>query len=101
MAAKEPRVACATPTPGKKSKNIPQWKYDAIRTAIRKVVPRNKEGIEFAALFALVEQALSAEDKKNLGSIPWHTTHVKLDMECKGELERVPDSKPQRLRRVR
>src|SRR4051794_36708187 len=94
-------VRCETPAKGKATKSIPQWKYDVLRTAIRRVVPKNRTGIEFSKLFDLVAGELTAEERANLGWLPWHTTPVKLRLEVLGELERVPDSKPQRLRRVK
>jgi hypothetical protein len=101
MAAAEAKVRCDTPTPGKSSTNIPKWKYDLLRAAIRKVVPKNKAGVEFGQLFQLVAQELTTDDRKKLGSLPWYTTTVKLHLEVIGELERVPDAKPQRLRRIK
>ena len=101
MAKEEPKVLCETPTPGKQGTRILKWKYDAVRRAIRKIVPRSKHGIEFQEIANLVEQALSAEDRENLGSISWYTVTVKLDLEIRGEIERIPGSKPQRIRRVR
>jgi len=101
MAKNEAKVLCETPTPTKKGTRIPQWKFHAVRAAIRKVVPRSKEGIEFRELPELVEQALSPDDCRNLGSITWHTVTVKLHLEVIGEIERIPGSKPQRIRRVR
>ena len=32
------------------------------------------------------------------GSVGWYATAVKLDLEARGELERVPGAKPQRVR---
>src|SRR5689334_666576 len=101
MAAAKSMAKCETPSEGKSAKNIPQWKYDLLRTAIRKVVPKNKTGVEFRQLFDLVANELTLEERAKLGSLPWYTTTVKLHMEVIGELERVPDSKPQRLRRVK
>ncbi len=101
MATQEEKVLCETPTPGKEGTRIPQWKYDAVRAAIRKVVPRGNEGIEFRELPHLVEEALPADARRKLGSVTWHTVTVKLHLEVIGELERIPGSKPQRIRRVR
>lgn len=95
------KVLCETPTTGKKGTRIPKWKYDAVRAAIRKIVPRSKEGIEFRDLPNLVKEALSAEAVDSLGSVSWHTVTVKLHLEVIGELERVVGAKPQRVRRVR
>jgi len=94
------KVLCQTPTPGKQPTRIDRWKYDLVRAAIQDVVPRNETGIEFDDLPALVKQRLATSDLDKLGSVSWYTTTVKLDMEVKGELERVPGSKPQRLRLI-
>lgn len=98
MASKEDKVTCETPTPGKKPTRIAKWKYDLVRTAILAVVPCDDQGVEFRVLPKLVEGQISADDLKRLGSVSWYTTTVKLDMEVKGVIERVPASKPQRLR---
>ena len=97
----EAKVRCETPTKGKSAKHIAKWRYDLLRNAIRRVVPKHREGVEFRQLFDLVRKELSPEDLARLGSLPWYTTTVKLHMEVIGELERVPDSSPQRLRRAK
>jgi len=97
----EAKILCETPTAGKAGTRIPKWKYDAVRKAIRKVVPRSKEGIEFRELPTLVEQALSTAAHRSLGSVAWHTVTVKLHLEVLGEMERIAGSNPQRIRRVR
>ena len=101
MAKVETKVLCETPTPGKKGTRIPQWKYDAVRAAILKVVPRSKEGIEFRKLPDLVEEVLSVDARRNLGSVTWHTVTVKLHLEVIGEIERIARFRPQRIRRLR
>lgn len=97
----EEKVLCQTPTPGKKGTWIAKWKYDAVRKAIRTVVPRNKQGLPFEDLPELVQAALTSEQLEKLGSVMWYTVTVKLHMETAGELERVPGAVPQRLRRVK
>jgi len=92
------KVLVETPTPGKQPTRIDKWKYDLVRAAILAVVPANEHGIEFNALPQLVEEYLSPDELSNLGSVSWYTTTVKLDMEVKGELERIPGAKPQKLR---
>ncbi len=95
---KEERVLVQTPTPGKQPTQIDKWKYDLVREAILSVVPADTKGVEFSQLSQQVEAQLSSEDLERLGSVSWYTTTVKLDMEVKGELVRIPGSKPQRLR---
>lgn len=58
-----------------------------------------RDGVEFRCLSSMVEERLAADERANLGSTGWYTTTVKLDLEAKGEIERVPGSTPQRLRR--
>jgi hypothetical protein len=101
VATNETKILCETPTPGKKGTRIAKWKYDAVREAIRKVVPSSQEGIEFRKLPGLVEHALSAEHRQQLGSVTWHTVTVKLHLEVIGEIDRIAGSKPQRIRRRR
>ncbi len=91
------KIACRTPTPGSSATRIDKWKYDLVRKAILKVVPRKGEGVVFRKLPDLVEKQLSSAELKKLGSVGWYTATVKLDMEVQGELSRVRDSKPQRL----
>ena len=93
------RVLCQTPTPGKTGTRIARWKYDVMRRAVLAALPADGPGIPFAELPALVEQALDRDTRERPGSISWYTTTVKLDLEVRGEIERVVGSHPQRLRR--
>lgn len=101
MARIEPTVLCETPTPGKRGTRIPKWKYDAVRKALRSVIPKSKEGIRFEDLPELVAGVLGEEERARLGSVVWHTVTVKLHLETIREIERIPGMSPQRLRRVR
>ena len=93
----EPRTLCRTPTPGKKPTSIPTWKYDAVRSAILEVVPREGPGLLAKDLPKRVAAELPSELRDRLGSVSWHTTTVKLEMEVAGELRRVEGARPQRL----
>jgi hypothetical protein len=96
MSAEE-KVLCETPTLGKQPT---RWKYDLVRSVILAVVPADEQGVEFSKPPELVEGQLSPNDLENLGSVSWYTTTIKLDLEVKGDIERIPGSNPQRLRRV-
>lgn len=98
MTEQDEMVLCRTPTPGKKGTRIPRWKYDLVRKAILRVLTPQTAGVPFKDLPSLVENQLSKEDQERLGSISWYTTTVKLDLEVRGEIERIPDLTPQRLR---
>jgi hypothetical protein len=91
------RVTCRTPTPGKKPTRIAKWKFDLLRRAILSVVPRRGEGVRFSDLPALVADKLKKDERADLGSLNWYTTTVKLELEVRGEIRRIPGSEPQRL----
>jgi len=93
------KIVCATPTPGKRTKRIDRWKYEAVRKTILAALPRRGEGLLFEDLPGEGERRLSAEDRAQLGVVKWYTATVKLALEVKGEIARVTGSKPQRLLR--
>ena len=84
---------------GKPAPRIDKAKYEMVREALLKIIPQNEEGVPFTTLADRVAESLTREQLSKLGSIGWYTTGVKLDLEARGEIERVPGSKPQRLRR--
>ena len=55
MPKTDDKVTCRTPTPGKKPTRIDRWKYDLLRKAILKVVPKKGEGVDFWDLPRLIE----------------------------------------------
>ena len=78
---------------GKTGVNIDRQKYDVVREAILEAV-RTNGTITFGDLTAEVRSRLEATFA---GSISWYVTTVKLDLEARGEIVRVPKSKPQQL----
>jgi len=63
-------------------------------------VPHDEGGSGFKTLFDQMAEQLSPEDLEDIGSAGWYTWTVKLDLKARGFIERVPGSKPQRLRRL-
>jgi len=94
------KVSCRTPTPGKQPTAIPAWKFERVREAILAVVPDEEPGLAFQELTQAVADQLSDEDRDGLGSVGWHTTTVKLELEVRGELRRLEGPGPQRLVRT-
>lgn len=80
----------------KKGVNISREKYEIIRKAVFVVLRANKE-ITFMALSRAVEKQLG---NKFEGSVMWYVTTVKLDLEARGEVKRVPNSRPQLVKLV-
>jgi Family of unknown function (DUF6958) len=84
---------------GRTAPRLDKSKYTLIRAILLDIVPRSTAGIPFIGLAGQVTKALTHEQLADLGSVGWLTTNVKLDLEARGEIERVPGSSPQRLRR--
>ncbi|MFW9802882.1 MAG: DUF6958 family protein [Candidatus Thorarchaeota archaeon] len=79
---------------GKSGVNIERAKYDQIKSAILTSL-QEVEVLGFKDLREMVQSKLSS---KFNGSISWYYTTVKLDLEARGLIERVPDKTPQLLR---
>ncbi|MEN1729338.1 MAG: hypothetical protein AAGJ52_12945 [Pseudomonadota bacterium] len=97
MDDKTDRISCRTPTPGKQPTSIPRWKFELLREHILALVPEQPPGIKAADLPGLVRDRLSAADLETLGSVNWHVTTVKLELEVCGEIQRVDAVAPQHL----
>lgn len=87
------RITTQHPEPGKSGVNISKGKYDQIREAILDSLRTNGE-ITFKGLTDDGTTRLSGKFDR---SIPWYVTTVKLDLEARQIIQRVPDSSPQRL----
>ena len=75
----------------KQGVNISREKYDVIRNAILCVLQTQKE-----MPFMKLSRAVEKEGNGNFdGSVMWYVTTVKLDMEARGEIKRVQNSRPQ------
>lgn len=89
---------CRTPTPGKQGTPVPEWKFDAVRGAILAAVQEaGRDGVAFADLSGEVRARLPDEVLGRLGSVGWHVTVVKLEMEVAGDLARRAVRGRQRL----
>jgi hypothetical protein len=91
------KILAKNPDPKKRGVNISEEKYAPIREAITKALTAQPE-LTFQELITAVEKQLAG---KFDGSIAWYTTTVKLDLEAKKVIERVPDTKPHKLRIVK
>ncbi|HQU37390.1 MAG TPA: hypothetical protein PLR65_12470 [Anaerolineales bacterium] len=78
----------------KQGVNISREKYDMIRKAIMSELRSNKE-MTFMKLSRAVEKEVRG---KFDGAVMWYVTTVKLDLEARGEVKRVPNSRPQLVR---
>ncbi|MEM7125840.1 MAG: hypothetical protein AAF702_05915 [Chloroflexota bacterium] len=87
------------PDPEKQGTRVTKKTYEIYRDALLKVIPESQEGIEFALLSKAVVPYLSSNilDQTSPG---WWTTTVKLDLEARGMIERVPGRGRQKVRRI-
>lgn len=79
---------------GKQGVNLDRHKYGLIRQAILASLAERSE-LSFGELDAAVAAQL---DEPFEGSIGWYTTTVKLDLEARGLIERIPGRSPQVVR---
>ncbi|MBM2575219.1 hypothetical protein JQC91_02775 [Jannaschia sp. Os4] len=83
------RIPCRTPAnPEGGTSNIPAWKYDAFARAIRAALadgPMRQAEVKDAAAAHLTD-----EERAAMGSLGWHATTVRLEMEVRGDLRRLP-----------
>jgi hypothetical protein len=79
---------------GKKGVNIDKAKYDQVRNAILEII-KSHETMTMADLSETVKQKLEGNFD---GKIGWYFMAVKLDLEVRGEIERVAKVSPQTLK---
>lgn len=81
----------------KQGVNISREKYEIIRKAIMTALRTQKE-ISFMNLSRAVEKEVNGTFE---GSVNWYVTTVKLDLEARGTVQRVPNSRPQLVKLVK
>lgn len=104
MSIDDDRISCRTPKTGGKPTRILRWKFDAMRDAILASVSDDEQGTQFrdlrAGISAALDRTLDATRREAFGSVGWYLMAVKLELEVRGEIERVPGASPQRLRKI-
>jgi hypothetical protein len=81
---------------GKQGVNISRAKYNTIKTAILDVLQKDER-----LTFTQLADQINAKLEGNFdGSIGWYVTVVKLDLEARNIIERIPKTKPEQLRVV-
>ena len=87
------------PDPDKNGRPVDRESYEAMKAVLLRVIPADAEGVRFSALKGLARPHLPPGTKAH-ASPGWWATTVKLDLEARGMIERVPGASPQRVRRV-
>ena len=83
---------------GKSGVNIEALKYEAVKKAILSLLQDEPDGVPFLELPKRVRRCL---DRRPFGpgdSVAWYCVTVKLDLEARGLIERIPGSRRQLLR---
>ena len=88
------KIVTLHPDPEKHGVSISAAKYELVRLAILDTLQQHGE-MTFEELAVAVEARLAG---KFDGSIRWYYTMVKLDLEARHLIERLPGSRPQRIR---
>ncbi len=96
MAANDDRITIKNPNTGRDDTRILRSMYDPVRSAILDAI-RDAGTMPFQDL-AGEGQRRTPPEMWESASVGWYTTTVKLDLEARGEIERVPRSSPQMLR---
>jgi len=78
---------------GKKGVNILTRRYNVIKDFITQTVEQHGE-ITYEDLSDLAEEKLTDFD----GKVLWYIVTVKLDLEARGVIERIPKTSPHKLR---
>ena len=80
----------------KQGVKISREKYETIRKAILSTLRKQRE-----MTFMNLSRAVEKEVRGNFdGSVTWYVTTVKLDLEARGIIKRVPHSRPQLVKLV-
>ena len=87
------------PDPNKQGARVTKATFDIYREALLQLIPADEEGIALQTLFEDVVPLVPPEIAANT-SPGWWTMTVKLDLEARGVIERVPGKGRQRVRKL-
>lgn len=93
------RTTTLHPDPRKRGVRMPRARYEPMRRAILDAIPRRGAGPTYTDLVELVAPELEGTDFPSEASVEWNCVVVKLDLEARGLIHRVPGTKPEELRR--
>ncbi len=94
--AMDETIVTLHPDPARQGARIDRDKYELLRTTILDLL-RERGALNLSALGELVADKLQEDFD---GSVMWYFTTVKLDLEARGEIRRVPGIRPQQVELV-
>ena len=77
---------------GKSGANVTPEKYYVIREAMLEILPTEGDGLTLDEMVKLIEPMVQKDLFPN--GVTWYTVTVKLDLEAKGLVKRLPNTKP-------
>jgi hypothetical protein len=84
--------------PTKSAPRIDLQRYELIRAVIQEALTFAVSGLTYSELLDQLRTLIPQETLKVLGSLEWYTVSVKLDLEARGLIERIPHTRPERVR---
>ena len=90
---KEEKIMTLHPA-GKSGVNILKRRYDLIKDYILKIVKEEKE----ITYQSLSDRAIADLQATFDGKVVWYVVSVKLDLEARGIIERIPKTSPHQIR---
>lgn len=100
MSSYPEKIQLLHPDPQKSAPRILRSKYNLIKDNLLEIIPSGPEGVLFNDLSPQVTNLLSNEQLEELGSVTWYVVSIKLDLEAREIIKRIPGSRPQRVRRT-
>lgn len=79
---------------GKKPISMSKEKYNLLKPAVLKYL-RTKGEATFSEISSAIEKDFKTKGQTFQGSLPWHLEWVKLDLEARKVIGRVPNTSPQ------
>ena len=79
---------------GKKPVSMSKEKYDLLKPVVLKYL-RSKGKAPFSEISSAITKDFKTNRTKFQGSLPWHLEWVKLDLEARKIIKRVPNTTPQ------
>ena len=101
MPAAADRIQLRHPDRTKKMPRVDRQTYAVVRRTALATLPRTGPGVTWTEFRDTVARRLArAKGWDRTLNAWWYTTAVKLDLEARGEIKRMPKSSPQRLTRA-
>ena len=91
----DPKIECRSPNkPNGPTRSVLAWKFDIAANAIRAALAKQPTGIPFDQIVAAAAQQIDKQVLETLGKPDWLVETVRLELEVRGEVERIKSGGP-------